>query len=395
MKKKILLLAAVSIVATLTLTSCSSSKTSSINASIPTPANASAHFALYAASERLLSLSNDGVLGAGKILDTGVYGTFGSWQVMPTASDTLVCVEIDGSDKTLYPEFALWKFNAGTRLSKGSYAFAPYGATSCSVAEKSLKPYDTLAASLKNVFTFIGLNQRALSAKGKASYSLLLSNGDFLTRIGKADTATLNSLSEIQKVMKDNAKTRLIPDYSVSWKDTVTQVLDSNKKVVYTIPVGGYGNSSLMGKNYCISYQGWMISTKYLSPQRGECSIVEHQNLANSDAQVLLNAMNTLLLPQTRGAYVNGSVTYSKGVLTVYPFGLKHKELILSKKVPIHASSSVPVSGSIGTNGLWCVEVHNGNTLAVFNASLVLGNQYECQPEILNTPHSEASKIRI
>ena len=393
MKKKILLLTAVSVLAVLGLTSCSSvSKNATLNANIPTPANASAHFALYSASERLLSLSNDGILGTGKILDTGVYGTTGSWKIMPTISDTLVCVEVDGPANSVYPVFALWKFNAGAPLSKGSYAFSPYGATSCEVASKSLKPYDAAKVSLKKSFSFIGLNQGALSAKGKASYISFVNKGDFLTRIGAADSATLSSLSAIQKIMNTNAKTHIIPDYTVSWKDTATRVLDSNKKVAYTIPAGGYGDSSLINKEYCISYQGWMIANTYLAPQRGECSVVGHQNLVNTDAQALLNAMNDLIPPQSRGAYASGSVAFAKGVLTVYPLDLKHKELIVSKKVSIHATSSVPIPGAIGPNGLWCVEVHNGNTLSVFNASLVLGNQYECQPETLNTPVSKPAK---
>lgn len=345
-------------------------------------------FALYASSQRVLSLSNDGVLGNGKIIDTGVIGTSGSWQIIPTTSDTLLCVEVISQTQGVSPVYALWKYNAGLPLNQISISFAHKGTSSCIDGEKYLTPYSKGKVNLSSTFTFPHLDTTKLTPKGQLTLAELNQSGNFLSAIGVSDQVTFTSLVKVRALMLGNLKKPTIPDYIAAWSNVATPVLDSSKQIAYTIPAGGYGQSSRANKSYCVSYDGWLVSNLYLKPQRGECDPQGHQLLLNGDANVLLNTINGIVTPQIRLAYALGHISLSNGKVIIAPADTAHKKLIISKKVDLHLGSFMPVAGSFDASGLWCLELRNGNTQAVVTSNLVLGNQFECIPLTVNTPRN-------
>lgn len=346
-----------------------------------------ARFALYAASERVLSLSNDGVLGNGNIRDTGVVDTSGSWQILPSTSDTLLCIEVVSKSQGVPTVYALWKYNAGLPLTQASISFAQDGVASCVEAEKYLTPYSKNKTDLSSTFTFPNLDTTRLTEKGQLALNELRQNGNFVATTGASDIATSNALAQVKTIMANNLVKATIPDYISSWASTPTDVLSATHEVVYTIPAGGYGESSIAKKSYCISYSGWVISNPYRKPQRGECNTQAHQGIVNSDGNLLLKAINGAVSPQLRLAYALGHISFSNGVLSITPENTAHKKLIISEKVPLHIGSFVPVKGSFDSRGFWCLELRNGNTQAIVTNNLVLGNQFECIPQTVNGPH--------
>lgn len=388
MKSKII---AVWLLLALSLSACApisedvaSTKTTSVSRDL------ASKFALYVISERLATPARSGFVLKGNLTDVGISSTSAEWELTPQGDGTiLACVivtpedKVDGSQSALV---AMFDLSSNFSIGKGRLTFGENGIETCKEAKEKLVEYDVNQGIVSLDFLIdldvVKIAPYVMTDKGKRSYDSFTKNGNFFKSQLKIDESSIAQIETIATFIKDGLKTKsLTGETTDGFQLTESQLTDSKTKDTIKIPLRMFVTYDKSQSTYCVSLNGWLLSSKNNTLHKRLCNEVEVYDSLVADYLVITKAIS-LLMPKDKIGYFSKINITEDGSITLLPLKIESAQTTVLKKIKLHPGFSISAQGNIDTKGFWCLEIKNSSQYLVFNQSYIIPGALECPPSV-------------